>query len=134
LRAAPTLSLGVAILILAVTPNKANAYTSIGQGTLSCGIWTAWRRTSGALGPEQWVLGFLSGIGAAGRAGDDPLDGMDAEGVWAWIDIYCSIHPLISCRMRQRHSTARIHTDESGDPTAARSPGRGRGGSAQGGE
>jgi hypothetical protein len=70
----------------------------IGVGTGSCGTWTAARRDRRALLYEQWILGFLSGEGAAsavladGR--DNPLNGMDAEGVWAWIDTYCQVHPL----------------------------------------
>jgi hypothetical protein len=41
-----------------------------------------------------WLLGFLSGIGYVNRDGDDPLDGVDAEGVWAWIDNYCRSYPI----------------------------------------
>jgi hypothetical protein len=60
---------------------------------VSCGTWTADRRqrSGGALQDEQWVLGFLSGVGYEGY---DPLNGMDAEGVWAWIDNYCREHPI----------------------------------------
>jgi hypothetical protein len=37
-------------------------------------------------------LGFLSGIGFT--ADGDPLAGMDAEGVWSWVDNYCRAHPI----------------------------------------
>ncbi len=44
---------------------------------------------------EQWILGFLSGVGYAGNeSGLDPLIGVDDEGVWAWVDNYCQAHPL----------------------------------------
>lgn len=44
---------------------------------------------------EQWVLGFLSGVGyAANQDGIDPLNGVDDQGVWAWVDNYCRNHPL----------------------------------------
>jgi hydrogenase/urease accessory protein HupE len=40
-----------------------------------------------------WVLGFLSGVGFA-ASGLDPLNNMDGEGIWAWIDNYCRAHPI----------------------------------------
>jgi hypothetical protein len=53
------------------------------------------------MGPEQWVLGFASGVAegyhlGTNRKGFDPLTGIDAQGVWAWIDNYCRTHPLDS--------------------------------------
>lgn len=50
------------------------------------------RGTDQAFGHEQWVLGFLSGIGRSGIS--NPLDNLDAEAVWAWIDKYCRDAPL----------------------------------------
>ncbi len=43
----------------------------------------------------QWVVGFLSGYGLreSSVGGFDPLKGMDAEGVWGWIDNYCRERP-----------------------------------------
>jgi hypothetical protein len=67
----------------------------IGAGLDSCGTWTFERRTpslAGALQDGQWVLGFLSAVGFAGAL--DPLRGVDARGVWAWIDNYCQANPL----------------------------------------
>ena len=70
------------------------AYTLIGAGLKSCGSWAADRRNQGtpAQMDEQWVLGFLSGVGWTGKY--DPQNGMDAAGVWAWIDNYCQGHPI----------------------------------------
>jgi hypothetical protein len=45
-----------------------------------------------AVHTEAWVLGFLSGLGVAGVG--DPLNGVDNEGVMAWIDNYCQSHPI----------------------------------------
>jgi hypothetical protein len=42
---------------------------------------------------ESWVLGFLAGAGDATN-GANPLNGLDANAVFGWIDNYCSIHPL----------------------------------------
>ena len=66
-----------------------------GAGTLTCGRWTFVRRERTAVGYEQWILGFLSGISYAGKGtGDNPLNGVDGETVWAWMDTYCQAHPL----------------------------------------
>src|ERR1022692_423848 len=67
----------------------------IGQGTQSCGTWTAARAAQAAFTHEQWVLGYLSGVGfAVVDRGIDPLVNVDADGVWGWIDNYCQGHPL----------------------------------------
>jgi hypothetical protein len=44
------------------------------------------------LGGEAWVLGFSSGVGSVGF--ENPLRGVDAQGVGGWIDNYCQAHPL----------------------------------------
>jgi hypothetical protein len=43
---------------------------------------------------ESWVMGFLSGIGFERSPEVEPLHGIDADGVWAWIDNYCQANPL----------------------------------------
>jgi hypothetical protein len=95
------------ILMTGATEAGAETYVSAGSGTLSCGSWTADRReyntggrvTQGSQEAQQesaWVLGFLSGIGFIHNNGDDPMDGVDSQGVWAWIDNYCKAHPIVS--------------------------------------
>jgi hypothetical protein len=72
-----------------------DTYHAIGQGASSCGTWSAARRNQYAFGYEQWVWGFLSGVGFQGGAnGVNPLNGVDADAVWGWIDNYCQGHPL----------------------------------------
>ena len=69
----------------------------IGPGLSSCGTWVANRgghSSSGAGIYESWVVGFLSGIGFVNDHGADPLNGVDAEAVWAWVDNYCGANPL----------------------------------------
>jgi hypothetical protein len=90
------MKLGVLLAVLAVlwANNNACAYNLIGQGTLDCGNWTTLRQGRQALGLEQWVVGFLSGIGYEGEThGDNPLKGVDADTVWTWMDTYCRDHP-----------------------------------------
>jgi hypothetical protein len=88
---------------------EAGAYTLIGGGASSCGTWVANRRQSALSGrvtqasqaeleETAWVVGFLSGVGFIGWGGDDPLDGMDGGGVWAWIDNYCAANPIKDIR------------------------------------
>jgi hypothetical protein len=40
------------------------------------------------------VLGFLSGIGIGSSGVFDPLHGLEASAVVAWMDSYCLDHPL----------------------------------------
>ena len=79
--------------IVALAPVSSNAFTLMGWGTASCADWTAARKEDNADYHEQWVLGFLSGVGAAAK-GSDPLHDIDAAGVWAWVDKYCTSNPL----------------------------------------
>ena len=77
------------IVAAGTLPTTGEASRIIGVGTSSCGTWIANRRA-----PKQpdwfidsaWVAGFLSGIGYVGADGDDPLHGLDANAVDAWID------------------------------------------------
>jgi hydrogenase/urease accessory protein HupE len=46
-----------------------------------------------ALQEDQWVVGFLSGVGWPQNK-YDPLAGMVAGGVWGWVDNYCRAHPI----------------------------------------
>ena len=84
------------ILVIALMTAAVAAEPQLdGAGTLPCGRWTFVRRDRTGVGYEQWVLGFLSGISYAGEAaGDNPVNGVDGETVWAWIDTYCQAHPL----------------------------------------
>nr|WP_294545446.1 hypothetical protein [uncultured Rhodopila sp.] len=68
--------------------------TVIGAGNSSCGTWTAERQKAYSQGYSQWVWGFLSGIGYAGKGEFDPLHNMDGKGVAGWIDNYCRDHPI----------------------------------------
>jgi opacity protein-like surface antigen len=88
----------LAVVLLSASAQAAE-YNEIGGGvSSSCGRWTEARSNQAkafAYMYQQWVVGFLSGIGYAGvEFGADPLRGMDADGVWAWIDNYCRGHPI----------------------------------------
>jgi hypothetical protein len=70
------------------------SYSVLGAGFKSCGAWTADRRGLLASQNMQWILGFLSGVGWVHLTGQNPLDGLDAQAVWAWVDNYCKANPL----------------------------------------
>jgi hypothetical protein len=41
---------------------------------------------------DQWVVGFLSGLGYEGQ---DPMAGTDYNGVAMWISNYCAANPTM---------------------------------------
>jgi hypothetical protein len=93
----------LAAALLISSAAEAADFSFIGTGHSSCGSWTASRRTGQASLPEQWILGFLSGVGdvsasnanaVGGVTERDPLNGVDAQAVWAWVDNYCRANPL----------------------------------------
>lgn len=65
----------------------------------SCGTWVVERARGRALGLEQWLMGFLSGVGWSQPDGDDPLTGLDANAAFLWMDNYCSKQPLEAVAM-----------------------------------
>ena len=78
----------------------ATTYTA-GTGTLSCGSWTAARRSPDrrqAMLDQQWVEGFMTALSwqsASGNAFGDPMEAVpDREAVHAWIDNYCRSRPI----------------------------------------
>jgi hypothetical protein len=93
----PVLTRVFLAVVLTAGSAEAGMYNMIGAGVSSCGVWIADRRDGGsspaALQDEEWVLGFLPGVGY-GTASLNPLNGMDAEGVAAWIGTYCRKHPI----------------------------------------
>jgi hypothetical protein len=90
-------ALGLMVSIAATAP--AVAVKAIGVGLNPCGTWTADRTDRGVvtLPVEQWVVGYLSGV-ALWAPNLDPMKGIDAQAVWAWMDYYCRAHPQVTIR------------------------------------
>jgi hypothetical protein len=90
----------LAVVLFTGSARAQPIYHAIGAGVAaSCGTWTAnradRRKEPDWLHEVSWVLGFLSGAGYMGtREGFDPLRGVDAAAVQAWLDNYCRVHPL----------------------------------------
>jgi hypothetical protein len=85
-----------ALAVVVLTGPARAGYHLVGVGASSCGTWLADRadtRNMPSLNTQSWVLGFLSGVGFMGN-GFDPLQGLDANAVTAWLDNYCRTHSL----------------------------------------
>ena len=85
-----------ALAVALLTGSPATAYHWVGAGGMSCETWATDRADSRSgrwLQEIQWVLGFLSAIGYVGD-GNDPLNGLDLNGVAGWLDNYCRANPL----------------------------------------
>jgi hypothetical protein len=100
-RRAP-LPIAVLATVLMMSPAKAQhekTPTLMGQGALPCSTWVTYRRgpdTTDRRVLETWIAGFLSGVAVTGSPEFDPLNGMNADAVWGWIDDYCQTHQLKS--------------------------------------
>jgi hypothetical protein len=75
-------------------PNSHGSYMVMGNGTTSCGTWTADRQGDRQYGPEEWILGYLTALNRVGPGSDDITRNTDAGGIFAWVDNYCATHPL----------------------------------------
>ena len=97
--------------VLCLSDLEAKDYWAIkGDGKQSCGAWTkaqAHRPQVGADGimpvtfadmelstQLSWVQGFLSAFNYYDSKSVDVANGIDPNGVFAWIDNYCAAHPL----------------------------------------
>jgi hypothetical protein len=78
---------------LFVSHGLALAYDIVGAGAWSCTAWTEARKDRKSDTPEQWTLGFLSGVGFIGQHGTEPLRGLAPQDVAEWLDRYCRLHP-----------------------------------------
>jgi len=71
-----------------------------GAGQVSCGAWLETRKVPEPPGDHrlegrrQWLLGYLTAYEEYARGGGDILNGSDADGAFAWVDNWCSQHPL----------------------------------------
>ncbi len=67
-----------------------------GQGTNSCGRWLEERKKDSLESATLtvWVVGFLTAYNVYVAPSGDVLEGTDVDGAVAWIDNYCTAHPL----------------------------------------
>jgi hypothetical protein len=85
--------------LLAFGTKQADAGTITFAANISCGTWTAYRRsttldeTLGRAKSEGFVVGFLSGLNALKNV-PEILSGLDEGALYAWMDNHCAAHPL----------------------------------------
>jgi hypothetical protein len=79
-------------LITALFSPGGYAYTSYGVFGVSCGQWLENRPLNNrrATQTEEWVLGFISGIGYGGLK----MGSSEHNSMFLWIDNYCKENPL----------------------------------------
>ena len=80
-------------------PNQEGAYEVLGVGTLSCEVWTkdrADRASESHFIKGAWVQGYLTTVNVFGDGASHIAEGIDDEGIMAWIDNYCAKHPADS--------------------------------------
>lgn len=84
----------LAFLIAAAEPTQIQI---IGAGTNSCGAFMDTRSQPLSRGIYiQWLAGFLTEFNITNRQGIlDAMGHTDKAGLEAWLDGYCSAHPLI---------------------------------------
>ena len=74
-------------------------YQILGAGAKSCGYWTENRKGAANVLTYQgraWVSGFLTAHNFLIPGAYDITKGVGNEGLFAWIDNYCSQNPLKS--------------------------------------
>jgi hypothetical protein len=91
------LFLALSIAAMIAVGRGASAYTVIGYGGQTCGKWTQDRNRDGldARLDEAWLLGFISARNGLSEAGFDITRNVDNAGLFAWVDNYCGVHPIV---------------------------------------
>ena len=84
-------------MLAAVYPGDGDKVGVLGNGNGSCGSWTRDK----SLNPVQraWVFGYVTAssqwlLPPERGVMRNLAEGTDADGVSAWVDNYCSSHPL----------------------------------------
>jgi hypothetical protein len=84
-----------ALLTVGISALAENGRDYFGVGGESCSTWIDARKTNNTSRQGSWLLGYLSALNLWGVIGrKDALSGMDADGLYAWMDRYCESHPL----------------------------------------
>ena len=92
-----------AILLLALALwapiSIAGEYTILGAGSRPCGSWLQARSqvTPESSVMQSWLLGYITSINAHELTiTKDIAEGTNADGMFLWVDNYCTEHPLDS--------------------------------------
>jgi hypothetical protein len=90
------LAFAFAVSGTAVASDKHGAYMVMGVGTKSCGSWLQDRqeRSFAELNDRAWISGYVTAYNEYVWPKQDVVQGTDTDGLAAWIDNYCTAHPL----------------------------------------
>jgi hypothetical protein len=90
------LTFAVVVFLIGGSANAEEGVWTVGYQSTTCGAWTKERRehSFARAAYEGWITGFLSGLAIAQKSNQNPLAGVDADAIYAWIDNYCSARPL----------------------------------------
>lgn len=87
----------IALLLLAAVSTPVT-YTILGEGTLTCGVWTDRRQAEpNRILPEMaWVSGYVTAMARVDTAltHRQIASGLAGSPIDHWIDNYCTAHPL----------------------------------------
>src|SRR6476661_6242561 len=87
------LSMGIALFLSSEAAAQNRNYTAFGLGLQSCGHWlSAQRDPLMDVLITYWQGGYMTAVNALNSS--HPANGTDIHGLRAWIDNYCSAHPL----------------------------------------
>jgi hypothetical protein len=89
-------AVGTITLALMIDPSSAASIGGLGLET--CSTWIVDHQSYPpirAWADDQWMIGYLSGAGKWGAADLDPLNGMDARAIYAWVSNYCEVNPSV---------------------------------------
>jgi hypothetical protein len=100
------IALTCAAVALTSTAPLANSIV-IGAGVESCGTWTNSERNNTNSFRHEWVMGYVSSYNFYSlTVSSDVSQGIDPNGLIAWITNYCTANPL------NQIATATIHLIE----------------------
>jgi hypothetical protein len=90
-----TIIAGVALWV-AISVAGAQAGAVLGNGSFSCGEWTADHLSNDAVAvsDDAWLAGYLSGYSAYDDEGDVINKDLDGGARAAWVNNYCLSRPL----------------------------------------
>jgi hypothetical protein len=82
--------------LLPSNPARSESYAVWGAGSRSCGSWTSDRKEQGwsAIADLSWVDGFITAMNYSSPRVNGASHKIDGDAIAAWIDNYCSMHPL----------------------------------------
>ena len=86
-------------LALFAPAGAASEYTIYGVGGRPCGSWLQARTQTGTESAlmQSWLLGYITSVNAYQLTiSSDIAEGTDPDGMFHWIDDYCTAHPLDS--------------------------------------